>query len=252
MTTVETPTPPTTEVNPKWIRGTLDGKAIVDSTRALYVWEHRYWPAWFFPHDDIAAELRIPTEPAQRRGDRPDLVRYDLVVGDRIVANGARGYPDSADSALAEMIAIEWSAMDQWFEEETEVIVHPRSPFVRIDTLPSSRHIVVRVDGQVVADSVRPTLLFETGLPTRYYLPPDDVNLDMLTPTALQTSCPYKGHAHFWSVAVGNATHEDVVWSYDDPLPESRGIAGLLSFYNERVEIEVDGQVEEQPQTKFS
>ena len=252
MTTVDTPASPTIETNPKWIRGLLGDQTIVDTTRSLYVWEHRYFPAWFFPPADIVAELRPATDPVERRRDRPGIVRYDLPVGDRIIPNGAHGYPDSDDPALAEMIAVDWSAMDQWFEEDTEVIVHPRSPYVRIDTLPSSRHVVVRVDGQVVADSVRPTLLFETGLPTRYYLPPDDVNFDLLTPTDLHTACPYKGAAHFWSVEIEGTVHENVVWSYDDPLPESRGIAGLLGFYNERVEIEIDDLVDPQPTTKSS
>ena len=252
MTTTETPAPPTVEINPKWIRGILGGQTIVDSKRSKYVWEHRYFPAWFFPTTDVAAEVRPAAEPAERRGDRPGLVRYDLIVGDRVIPNGARGYPASDDSELAELIALEWTAMDQWFEEETEVTVHPRSPYVRIDTLPSSRHVVVRVDGQVVADSTRPTLLFETGLPTRYYLPPDDVNFEFLTPTELHTACPYKGAAHFWSVVIDGTVHKDVVWSYDDPLPESRGVAGLLCFYNERLEIEIDGEVQTQPHTNFS
>ncbi len=110
----------------------------------------------------------------------------------------------------------------------------------------------VSIDGQVVAESTRPTILFETGLPARYYLPADDVQMDLLTPTDLTTGCPYKGFARYFSVTVGDKTYEDLVWTYPDPLPESAGVADLLCFYNEKVDIEVDGELESCPTTPFS
>lgn len=241
-----------TEPNPKRVRGIVGDRTVVDSTRSRYVWENPYWPAWFFPVDDVDAELRPRDHTERRRGERRGVVHHDVVVDGEIHPAAARSYPESDDTELASLVAFDWSLADRWLEEDVEMIVHPRSPYVRVDVLPSSRHVVVRVDGAVVADTTRPTLLFETGLPTRYYLPPEDVRLDLLEPTDSQTSCPYKGHARYWSVRVGDTRHEDLAWGYDAPLPESAGVEGLVAFYNERVEIEVDGVVEAQPRTKFS
>ena len=142
--------------------------------------------------------------------------------------------------------------MDAWFEEDEEIIVHPRDPYTRVDTLASSRHVRVFIDGELVADSTRPVLLFETGLPVRYYLPQTDLSTELFTPTDKHTSCPYKGTARYWSATVGGTEHPDIVWSYPTPLPESIKVAGMVSFYNEKVDIEVDGVMQERPRTKFS
>ncbi len=250
--TVEaTGTSPRTEPGQKWIRGLLDGATVVDSRRSTLVWEIPYWPTWFFPGDDIAGELReSPTTPRPR--DLPGVVRHDLVTGDRVLSGVARTYPDSPSAELRDLVALDWTALDRWFEEDTEVFTHPRSPYTRVDALPSSRHVVVSLDGVVLADSRKPTLLFETGLPVRYYLPAPDVRLDLLVASATRTSCPYKGDADFWSVATGDMTVDDVAWGYRTPLPESAPIAGLICFYNERVDIDVDGVREERPQTHFA
>jgi uncharacterized protein (DUF427 family) len=153
---------------------------------------------------------------------------------------------------LRGLVRFEWDAMDSWFEENVEVYVHPRSPEVRIDALSSSRHVRVLVDGEVAADSVRPTVLYETGLLPRYYLPKTDVRMELLTPTDTSTGCPYKGDAHYWSVTVGATTHDDIAWGYRSPLPESQAVAGLVCFYNEKVDLEIDGVVLERTRTKFS
>ena len=112
--------------------------------------------------------------------------------------------------------------------------------------------IRMMLDGEVIADSTRPVLLFESGLPTRYYLPKTDVRMDLLVPTDSQTGCPYKGFARYWNVVVGDEVHEDLGWSYPTPLPEAQPVAGLVCFYNERVDLEVDGVALERPKTKFS
>jgi uncharacterized protein (DUF427 family) len=140
----------------------------------------------------------------------------------------------------------------QWFEEDEEIFVHPRNPTTRIDVLDSSRHVQVVVDGVTVADSHRPRLLFETGLPTRYYLPKVDVRMELLEPTDSESACPYKGTARYWSVRIGEHLHEDFAWSYPTPLPESQKVAGMVCFYNERVDLIVDGEPLERPHTKFS
>jgi uncharacterized protein (DUF427 family) len=190
----------------KRIRAVRDGVTVVDSIATRYVWLDRPYPTYFFPVDDV--------------------------------------HPDARDLADAEhdgLIAFRWSVMDHWFEEDEEVYVHPRDPHTRVDILPSSRTVRVEIDGVEVAASNHPTLLFETGLPVRYYFPKTDVRLDLLLPSDHVTACPYKGTARYWSVRIGDAVHPDIAWGYDTPLPESTRIAGLVAFYNERVDLIVDG-----------
>jgi uncharacterized protein (DUF427 family) len=142
--------------------------------------------------------------------------------------------------------------MDEWYEEDDEVFVHPRDPHHRVDVVNSSRHIRVEVDGQVVAETRRPRLLFETGLPTRYYIPKLDVKSEFLEASSSTTACPYKGRASYYSVRVGDRLIDDLVWYYPSPIPECSKIENLLSFYNEKVDIYVDGELEARPVTPWS
>jgi uncharacterized protein (DUF427 family) len=239
------------EANPKWVRGMLDGRTVVDSCDSRFVWEIPYYPAWYFPVDAIDAEL-VPNGGTVRSPSRGEGTRYDLVVGGRTVVDAAWRHLDSPVEELRDLVRFEWDALDSWFEEDVEVFVHPRSPEVRIDALPSSRHVSVSIDGHVVADSHRPTVLYETGLPPRYYLPRTDVRMDLLTPTDSSTACPYKGWANYWSATVDGTVHDDIVWGYVTPLPESEPIAGMVCFYNERADIELDGEPMDRPKTPFS
>jgi uncharacterized protein (DUF427 family) len=142
--------------------------------------------------------------------------------------------------------------MDAWFEEDEQVLTHPRDPYTRVDILQSSRHVRVEVDDTTVAESQNPTLLFETGLPVRYYLPKPHVRMDLLTPTDTVSHCPYKGEAEWWSVRLGDAIHADLAWSYRTTLPESQKIVGLISFFDEKVDVYVDGTRQHRPSTKFA
>ena len=142
--------------------------------------------------------------------------------------------------------------MDGWFEEDDELYKHARDPYKRIDVLNSSRHVKVEIDGVVVAETTRPRLLFETGMPTRYYIPAADVRMEFLTATDAHSVCPYKGTASYWSVTVNGETYDDLVWGYPTPIPECPKIAGLLCFYNEKVDLTVDGELQEHPQTLWS
>lgn len=233
------------EPNPKWVRGIVDGRIVVDSRAVELVWEHPWYPTWYLPLRDIAAEVRVdgPGEPG------------DLMVGDRILSGVVRR-PAVDDPELQERVVIAFDALDHWFEEDVEVFVHPRDPHKRVDVLASSRHVRVLVDDTVVADTDRPVAVFETGLPVRWYLRPTDVRLDLLTPTTTTTGCPYKGTARYWDVSVNGRVHHDLVWSYPTPLPESAGIAGLMCFYDDRegdgVVVEVDGVARRRPDTPFS
>jgi uncharacterized protein (DUF427 family) len=133
--------------------------------------------------------------------------------------------------------------MDAWFEEDEEVFVHARSPYTRIDVLPSSRRVEVIVNGVTVIDTTRSMVLFETGRTPRYYVPTDDVRMDLLTPTDTVTGCPYKGFASYWTVQAGDQTYPDLAWAYQEPLPESARIAGLVCIWDHHVETRVDGRV---------
>jgi uncharacterized protein (DUF427 family) len=169
-----------------------------------------------------------------------------------VVPEAALAYDDGTVPELRDLVRPRWSSMDEWLEEDEPVYVHPRDPYKRIDILHSSRHVRIEVDGVTVAESNKPTLLFETGLPTRYYLPVTDVRTDLLRPTETVTRCPYKGTASWWTLAVGGNEHEDVVWMYRLPTSESHRIGGMLAFYDERVDVYVDGERQERPDSPFA
>jgi uncharacterized protein (DUF427 family) len=240
------------EVGPKRVRGYLDGTLVVDTIRPLLVWELPYYPAWYLPVEDVTPGLLTENERVDRSPSRGPAHRFDLVVGDHEVPDAAWHHPDSPVEALHDHVRFEWDALDAWFEEDEQVYVHPRDPYKRVDVLRSSRHVVVRIDGQVVADTTRPTLLFETSLPTRYYLPKTDVRLDLLTPTATSSQCPYKGTAEYYTATIDGTEHTDIAWWYRHPAHESAGIAGLVAFYDEKVDVEVDGVAQERPRSHFS
>jgi uncharacterized protein (DUF427 family) len=132
------------------------------------------------------------------------------------------------------------------------MVTHARNPEHRIDVETGSQQVKVIVGGQVIAETSRPKLLHEGRLPTRYYIPPEDVRRDLLQPSDTSTSCPYKGAASHWSAKIGDQEFKDVAWSYENPLPEREDIRGHVAFYNERVEMTIDGEKQERPQTRWS
>ena len=241
------------EDGPKRVRTYLAGEPIADSTRIKLVWERPYYPTYYFPKDDVRMELLTRSEHTRRSPSRGDAVLFTVKGGgDTEAIDAAYQHVDSPVEDLRDLIAFDWNAMSNWFEEDEEVYVHARDPYSRVDVLRSSRHVEVVADGVKIADSHHPTLLFETGLPTRYYLPKVDVRMDLLTPTDSATDCPYKGTAEYWSVAAGDEVLDDIVWSYQHPVHESAKIAGLVCFYNEKVDIYVDGELLDRPKTHFS
>jgi uncharacterized protein (DUF427 family) len=239
----------------RWVRAFFGGRPIADSKRVLLVFEPGRLPVYYFPMQDVRMELLRPSDYSTGAvGAASAVTRWTLDAHGRTVPNVGWSHrqPDAAHAALADHIAFYWAKLEAWFEEDAEVYVHPRDPYSRVDVLPSSRHVKIVVDGQVVAETHRPHLLFETGLPTRYYIPRMDVRLDLLEPSATTTQCPYKGHASYWSVRTGDAVLEDVVWSYPFPIPECPKIAQLMAFYNEKVDIYVDGELQARPKTPWS
>lgn len=240
-----------TEAHHKRIRAVLGGVVVVDHTHPLLVWEVPYFPTYYFPREVFAPGVLTETERTRRSPSRGEATILDVTAGGSTAPGGAYTYVTSPITELEGKVALVWSAMDHWFEEDEEVYVHARDPYTRIDILPSSRRVRVEIDGVIVAESGVPRVLHESGLPPRYYLPKTDVRLDLLVPTSTVTACPYKGTARYWSVTVNGVTSDDVAWGYDSPLPESAAIAGYVSFYNERVDIFVDGELQERPVTKF-
>jgi uncharacterized protein (DUF427 family) len=152
---------------------------------------------------------------------------------------------------LEGLIRFNFADMDAWFEEDMRIYVHPKDPYKRVDVLPSSRHIIVKIEGQTIAETHAPYHLFETGLPTRYYLPATSAAFGLLTPSNTVTGCPYKGEANYFNVSVGNKVFKDIVWYYRNPTPECTAIAGKICFYNEKVDIFIDGKQEKRPKTHF-
>ena len=240
------------EPGAKRVRAYLGGEVIVDSIRPMLVWEVPYYPAYYFPLADVRTELLEADGGVAHSPSRGDGRTLTVRAGGKEAAGAAVRYEDSPLEELRDLIRLEWDAMDAWFEEDEEVFTHPRDPHTRVDILPSSRHVRVEVDGVTIAESTSPRLLFETGLPVRYYLPKTHVRMDLLVASDTVTHCPYKGEAETWSVRAGDAAHEDLAWSYRTPLPESQKIAGLVAFYNEKVDIYVDEVLQERPHTKFS
>jgi uncharacterized protein (DUF427 family) len=189
----------------------------------------------------VHAELLETDGAVVRSPSRGDGRRFSVRAAGQTAEGAAVRHETSQFEPLRDAVWFEWNAMDAWFEEDEEVFTHARDPYTRVDILASSRRVRVEVGGVTVAESTSPRLLFETGLPVRYYLPKPHVRMDLLTRTDTVSHCPYKGRAEWWSVGASDAVHEDVAWSYGAPLAESQKIAGLVSFYDEKVALYVDG-----------
>jgi uncharacterized protein (DUF427 family) len=229
------------EQGQKRVRAFLGGELVADTVRPALVWEVPYYPAYYLPAEDLKATL-VPTGRVERSPSRGEAHYYDVKVAGQVAHEAAWRYPESPLEELRGLVRLDWDAMGEWLEEDEPVYVHPRSPYTRIDVLNSSRHVRLVVDGVTVAESRRPTMLFETGLPPRYYLPLADIRLDLLRPSTHQTHCPYKGTASYWNLEVGGRVYDNFGWTYRTPLPESAKIAGLACFYDDKAEFYVDGE----------
>ncbi len=204
--------------SPRRVRVMVDGEAIADSTRMMLMRETRHLPVYYFPLDDVRLDLMRRTDHATHCPFKGDASYWTLALGDREVENIMWSYETPYDEKpeLAGHGAFYWDRVDRWYEEDEEIFVHPRDPHKRIDTVPSSRPVRVVLGGEMVAESTRAHFLFETDMPTRYYIPKDDVRMDLLSPTDSHTRCPYKGIASYWSAVIGGETFEDIVWSCPD------------------------------------
>lgn len=239
------------EQAPRRVRATLGGRVILDTTRAVYLWEWPYYPQYYIPLDDIDPDVLID-ENHESKLSRGTARRLGLRVGDLVRARAARVYADDATPGLSGLVRLEWDAPDAWFEEDEQIYVHPRSPYVRVDALRSTRSLRVELDGVVLAESRSPVMVFETGLPTRYYIDRMQVRFNHLVASPTVTACPYKGRTTgYWSVRAGGVLHRDLAWTYDFPASGVQGIAGLVSFYNEKVDVFLDEKLLDRPTTHF-
>jgi uncharacterized protein (DUF427 family) len=210
---------------PRRIRAVRGGATVLDTLQAFYVWEIPYYPAYYVPAEDVDPALV----------DLPSTETFD-------------------SGPFAGLVHVDWHAVDAWFEEDEEIFGgHPRSPYARVDAIRSSRHIRVEIDGVVLSESTAPVLLFETGLPTRHYIQRTDIDFSNLEHTDTTTYCPYKGTtSDYWSARIGDSVHTDIAWSYAYPSAQVLQIAGLVAFYDERVDTFLDDVPVSRPRTKFS
>lgn len=237
----------------KRIRAFVGGELVADTTQPLLVWEKPYYPTYYIPETDVRTELLSPDGTVAHSPSRGDGHLFTVRAGGKDVVGAALRYEHSPFEELRGAIRLDWSAMDAWFEEDEQVFVHPRDPYTRVDALRSNRRVRVELDGVVLADSASPVMVFETGLPVRYYVNRTDVRFEHLVPSDTVTSCPYKGMTSgYWSVRVGGSVHEDLAWAYDFPTRQLLPIAGLVAFYNEMVDTFLDGEPLDRPQTHFS
>lgn len=243
----------TWEPTARKIRVEFNGETIAETQSGMLMIESAYEMHYYFPKEDVRPEFLTVSGDLDKSKFKGDATLYNVQVGDKIAENAGWTYTELKEKRpdMRGYYAFKWSAMDAWYEEDEEVIGHARNPYHRVDTIQSSRQVRIEIDGVTVAESNRPVLLFETGLPTRYYIPKDDVLVD-LTPTPTHTICPYKGEADYWSFDLNGQTRSDLVWGYADPFNESLKIKNLVAFYDEKVDVYVDGQLQEKPRTVFA
>ncbi len=261
------------EPTAKRIRATLGGRTVLDTTRAMLVWEpRRVVPTYAVPDDDILAGISprastTATEDSSAGIMLPDLSKtpvfdprtpFDVrttqgepielrVAGTDAVASGFRPH----DPGLAGYVILAFADFDSWFEEDDEIISHPHDPYGRIDVRGTSRHVQLMLDGHMLADTTRARMLFETNLPARYYLPMEDV-VAPLVPSSTTSMCSYKGHATWYSAVLGDRTVEDIVWQYKLPLSDAAEVKDYAAFLDERLDLIIDGEQQERPVTPWS
>jgi uncharacterized protein (DUF427 family) len=259
------------EPTPKRVRALAGDWTVVDSRRAVLVWEpSRVVPSYAVPAQDVNGTLALAppdpeaeSHPVRLGRDLPPVLdpstpfAIHTTAGESLTIRNRQASLDGAafrirDPDLAEYLVLDFAAFDEWLEEDDRIVGHPRDPFKRIDVRKSSQHVTIARDGQVLADSTSPKLLFETHITPRYYLPREDVRLDLMTPSESRTLCAYKGQAKYWSVDLPGGVVPDLCWTYEQPLSDAIEVRDLVAFFNERVDITVDGVPQERPITPWS
>jgi uncharacterized protein (DUF427 family) len=210
--------------SPRWIRAARGGETVIDSRRAKLLHQHGALARYFFPRGDVRWDRLGDVEPVQPPAGAPDLDDH---------------------------VAFPWDAFDAWYEEDEQLVAHAIDPYHRVDVRPTSRHVAISSAGVVLADTMRARALFETGLPTRWYVPREDVLADF-EPSELRTQCAYKGTASYFSVRLGDDLLENIAWTYPEPRHDAAPVRDLVCFFNETVDLDIDGERQERPMTPWS
>lgn len=267
---------------PRRIRIRFNDVFIVDTASAVYVWEHEYYPQFYIPlkalkHWETKQKLEggqasiLTVKVGNRETDRvlaftdgefggktsklAGLVRVEIGAVGRVARSLSKSTFRSFISTWESLVYQHLTpSTDQYYEEDTPIYVHPRDPFKRIDILHSTRPVKISVGGAFLAATTTSQHLYETLLPCRYYIPPTSIgDWSLLKPSTTRTQCPYKGEAEYYDVVLPDGNeYKDFVWYYRRPLLECTPVTGFLCFYNEKVDIELDGVTQERPKTKFS
>jgi uncharacterized protein (DUF427 family) len=243
------------EPSPRHVRAVFNGETVADSRRVMLLTEPRRLPVFYFPFADVRLDRLEPTDHHMFSPLKGEASYWSIRVGDRVAENAAWSYPTPpADGpAVTGYMAFYWNKLDTWYEEDEQAYAHARDPHKLVDTRQSSRHVRVVLGETTVAETHRPLLLFETGLPTRYYIPPEDVRMDLLEPSDRLTECAYKGQATHWHARVGDNLYKNIAWTYRQPTTLAAPIAGMISFYNERVDaLYDDDELTSKPKTQWS
>jgi uncharacterized protein (DUF427 family) len=239
---------------PYRVRAVFERETVVDSRDVKLLHESGRLPLFYFPQPDVRLDLLEPSGREEEQERKGRAVWLTLRLGERVAPDAAWRFDEPVETAsfLAGHVALVWRALDEWFVEDEQVFGHPRDPYSRIDVYTSSRHVRVLRDGEVLAETRRAKALVETGLPVRWYIPPEDVRTELLVPSSRRTRCAYKGSATHWSVRVGDRVVDDLVWAYLQPELDAQPVRDHYCFYNERVDLELDGETGERPQTQWS
>lgn len=229
---------------PKRVRAEFNGATVADSQDMRALHETGKLMVLYLPREDVDEALLEATDHTPESPSKGRAQYWTVRVGDRVAENAVRAYPEPPVGAppIADYVAFRYPAMDAWYQEDERVYAHPRDPYHRVDVHAAARHVVVRSGGATIAESTRPQLLFETSLPVRYYLPPEDVHTDLLERSTTVTPCPYKGAGEHWHLTLAAQRIEDAAWSLPDPLPgDAVKAKDHICFYPDKVDIEVDG-----------
>ncbi|ASU83080.1 hypothetical protein CDO52_10085 [Nocardiopsis gilva YIM 90087] len=227
---------------PRRVRAEIGGRTVLDSDRGYLVHETNLLPVLYVPEEDIRQGVLHPSDHTTHCPYKGDATYRHVKVGERVVDNAVWSYPQPKDEAywLRGLVALYWDAADAWYDEGERVYGHLLDPYHRVDTRRSSTIVRVSVGDQVVALSANPVVLSETGLPNRYYLPPDDVRRELLTPSTTRTYCPYKGGASYWNIRIGDREIADAAWTIPHPLKEGQDVRDHFCFLHDEVAIDLE------------
>lgn len=234
------------------IRAWLDDALIVDQRDAVLLRRSASELVYGFPPGTRLAGFLAP---AARDVAREDETPYDLILGNRRVSSAAftlARRPAGVAPDFLEYEFLRFGAMQAWYEEDEALICHPRDPFTRVDVRASSRRISVYAGETAVAITDRPRLLFETGLPVRYYIPWDDIRSEVMTASPSESVCCYKGRARYWHIDTPAGRYPDAAWEYAEPLQDGERIRSCVCFYQTALSLYIDGVLENRAPRYFT